>query len=123
MVKLGKLPARLTTPGTRIESMVSSSWRSDKQSAAARGYGHKWRTARAAYLSDNPLCVYCAKSGIVKAAQVVDHIEPHRGDMSLFWRRSNWQALCTRCHDTTKAEQEGRHHARARLGADGRVVW
>ncbi|MGN8738508.1 HNH endonuclease signature motif containing protein [Bilifractor sp. HCP3S3_D3] len=32
-------------------------------------------------------------------ATVVDHIVPHRGDPKLFWDRSNWQALCKRCHD------------------------
>ena len=38
----------------------------------------------------------------------VDHIKPHRGDLKLFWDRSNWQALChrhhsmkTRAHDNT----------------------
>ncbi|MGL4573939.1 MAG: HNH endonuclease [Burkholderiaceae bacterium] len=36
------------------------------------------------------------------ASSVVDHIVPHRGDLLLFWRRSNWQALCKPCHDRTK---------------------
>lgn len=32
--------------------------------------------------------------GRIEAATVVGYITPHRGDQSLFWRRSNWQPLC-----------------------------
>jgi 5-methylcytosine-specific restriction endonuclease McrA len=38
----------------------------------------------------------------------VDHITPHRGDLKLFWQRSNWQALCTPCHSGRKQSQEKR---------------
>ena len=67
--------------------------------AAERGYGSEWRRARDHYLQLHPLCVECAKKGIIRAASVVDHIVPHRGDQSLFWDQSNWQALCKSCHD------------------------
>jgi len=123
MTTLNKQATRLQPLGQRIATMQDGSWRADKQSAAARGYGHKWRIARAAYLSANPLCVYCQRDGRVTAASVVDHIVPHQGDMELFWQRSNWQSLCAMCHDTTKAQEEGRHKARAQFDATGRVVW
>ena len=29
----------------------------------------------------------------------LDHIIPHRGDETLMWSESNWQALCKPCHD------------------------
>ncbi|MDO0945928.1 HNH endonuclease [Chromohalobacter israelensis] len=74
--------------------------------AASRGYGHKWRKAREAYLKQHPLCVFCQQRGRLTPATVVDHIEPHRGDMKLFWRRSNWQSLCKPCHDRDKARIE-----------------
>ena len=95
----------------------SQAWRSDKRTSAERGYGHKWRQARAGYLRKHPLCVDCCGelglSGSTEAvlheciergvtlpfAVVVDHIEPHRGDMERFWDRTNWQALCKRHHD------------------------
>jgi 5-methylcytosine-specific restriction protein A len=32
-------------------------------------------------------------------AVVVDHITPHRRNKELFWDKTNWQALCKRCHD------------------------
>lgn len=74
--------------------------------AAARGYGGKWQKARETFLRNNPLCVHCTADGIITAATVVDHIIPHRGDKSLFWDRSNWQGLCTRCHNIKTAKGE-----------------
>ncbi|MGJ8522286.1 hypothetical protein R84981_000971 [Carnimonas sp. R-84981] len=81
------------------------SWRSDR-TTAERGYGGKWQKARKQYLQEHPLCTYCQRRGRVTAATVVDHIKPHRGDLKLFWRRSNWQPLCKRCHDIDKAREE-----------------
>lgn len=42
-------------------------------------------------------------------ATVVDHIIPHRGDLSsaAFWDETNWQPLCKRHHDR-KTAREGR---------------
>jgi 5-methylcytosine-specific restriction enzyme A len=68
-------------------------------SAAARGYGSKWRAARKEFLRQNPLCAKCCALGILRAATVVDHVIPHKGDSKLFWLQSNWQPLCKRCHD------------------------
>jgi 5-methylcytosine-specific restriction protein A len=75
-------------------------------SAAARGYGRKWREAREEYLRDHPLCVLCLDRGIVRPALVVDHIIPHRGDVGLFWDEDNWQALCVACHTAKTARGE-----------------
>lgn len=79
----------------------------ERGSAASRGYGAKWRRERADYLRDNPLCVRCLDDEHVVAATVVDHIVPHKGDQKLFWRRSNWQALCKTCHDRKTATEDG----------------
>ena len=77
-------------------------------SSHQRGYDHKWRKARDAYLADpkNALCVMCLKRGKVTAATVVDHIVPHKGNDRLFWDRDNWQSLCKRCHDSDKQKEE-----------------
>ena len=64
-----------------------------------RIYGSKWDRERLIFLRAHPLCVMCQEQGRVTAATVVDHIIPHRGDMSLFWDERNWQSLCERCHD------------------------
>lgn len=67
---------------------------------AERGYGSKWRTARAAFLLDNPRCRSCGGT-----AEVVDHIRPHRGDPRLMWSRSNWQPLCAACHNSKSGRE------------------
>lgn len=86
--------------------------------ANERGYGAKWQRRRIAYLRAHPLCVYCKQTGKVSAATVVDHIVPHRGDKTLFWKESNWQSLCKTCHDGAKQSEEKNGHSVA-VGLDG----
>lgn len=38
-------------------------------------------------------------------ATEIDHIEPHKGDLALFWQESNHQALCKSCH-SAKSQKE-----------------
>lgn len=83
-----------------------------------RGYTSKWVTAREGWLRHHPLCgdrtdgpsdehSACVQEGRVTPATAVDHIEPHRMDMKLFWDTRNWQSLCKRCHDTKTASEDG----------------
>lgn len=66
---------------------------------AERGYGAKWQKARAAYLAAHPLCVHCEAQGKVRLATDLDHIVPHRGNMTLFWDfKGNVQPLCSLHH-------------------------
>ncbi len=74
-----------------------------RPTASQRGYTSKWRTARDAFLAINDRCAW---PGCGKPAEVVDHIQAHRGDPKLFWSRSNWQPLCTSCHNSKKQKQE-----------------
>jgi 5-methylcytosine-specific restriction protein A len=67
--------------------------------ANARGYDARWRKARALFLRQHPLCAECRRNGALTPATVVDHIIPHRGDLTLFWDQKNWQPLCKSCHD------------------------
>lgn len=71
-------------------------------------YNAQWRRSRAAWLRSSPLCVMCDAAGRLQAAHVVDHIKPHRGDLGLFWDRSNWQSLCRTHHDASKQRAEAR---------------
>lgn len=90
----------------------------NRPSARQRGYSARWERARAAFLREHPLCVYCARLRRTKAATVVDHIIPHRGDKQLFWDQTNWQSLCASpCHSAIKAAEE-RGHMRG-CDADG----
>jgi len=91
------------------------SWRSDRRTAAERGYGSRWRKAREAFLRDYPLCQYCQEDGKVEPATVVNHIKPHKGDQGLFWDQANWQAVCKPHHDSTIAKEEARG---SRVGGD-----
>jgi 5-methylcytosine-specific restriction protein A len=58
--------------------------------------------------------VLCAEEKRQEAATVVDHIEPHRGDMKLFWDHKNWRPLCKRHHDRKTANEDSHR------GRDGR---
>ncbi|MPT00955.1 MAG: HNH endonuclease [Pseudomonas sp.] len=106
MARLTSLKPPMQAQPSRLATVNPESWRTAKGTAAQRGYGYKWQVARAEWLQANPLCVYCQREGRVTAGTVVDHIVPHRGDMKLFWSRSNWQTLCRHCHDVVKAAEE-----------------
>ena len=89
--------------------------RARRGSAAERGYDARWRAYRAAFLRQYPLCGMrpagaerrialggiewseCKHAGRTRAADLVDHIAPHRGDAALFWDGANHQALCFSC--------------------------
>lgn len=79
-----------------------------RKTARERGYTWDWEKARKIFLVEHPFCVLCDLVGLVVEATVVDHVIPHRGDMVLFWLRSNWQALCEACHNAKRGEEKGR---------------
>lgn len=76
--------------------------------ARARGYDSKWDRERAAFLAIHRRCARCPAP-----STVVHHKIPHRGDRSLFWRRSNWEPVCQPCHDgpCQQEERNGYHNA------------
>jgi 5-methylcytosine-specific restriction protein A len=94
-------------PGAKSAAAVKRELDRQRPSASRRGYGPRWRRARAAYLACHPLCVRCQAEGRIEPSTTLDHIVPHRGDQKLFWDRSNWAALCKTCHDA-KTAREGR---------------
>jgi len=66
----------------------------------------RWDRMRAGVLSEEPVCRDCMDVGRVTASTDVDHIQPHRGDLRLFWDRENLQALCHACHSSKTARGE-----------------
>lgn len=63
-------------------------------------YGSRgWKELRTSHLARNPLCVMCLADGKRKLAHVVDHIEPHKGVVDLFYASDNLQSLCKLHHD------------------------
>ena len=73
--------------------------------SASRGYDRRWQRARSAFLRAHPVCE-CEDLECCVPATQVDHRVPHRGDESLFWDRSNWQAMSASCH-AAKTRREG----------------
>ena len=78
----------------------------NKRSSTALGYGRRWRDARRAFLISFPLCVECEAIGQLTEATEVDHIAPHRGDMTKFWDTNNWQSLCATHHARKTARED-----------------
>lgn len=92
--------ARDSVRGIRTVSPVLTDAR--RGTAASRGYGGKWQRARQLYLASHPVCVCCAANGVPVPAELIDHVQPHRGDRKLFWSTGNWQSLCAWCHNNLK---------------------
>jgi 5-methylcytosine-specific restriction enzyme A len=66
----------------------------------------RWVRLRRAHLNAEPLCRMCKAQGYVTLGNVSDHIEAHKGDLSLFFDGANLQTLCKGHHDSTKAREE-----------------
>lgn len=78
-------------------------------SAASRGYGARWRAARATVLQREPLCRPSLKlDGRTEAADTLDHWYPHCGLSWLFWRKELWVPMAKAWHDGPKQELEDR---------------
>jgi 5-methylcytosine-specific restriction protein A len=80
----------------------------NRPSAAKRGYDRVWRTFRAAFLHDNPLCIDCERRGIVTPATHVDHEpaltgpdDPGRLDSG------RCRSMCASCHSRKTCRQDG----------------
>jgi hypothetical protein len=56
-----------------------------------------FKIERQRFLAMNPFCVNYLKCR--NRSKVLDHVEPHRGDLTRFFDKGNWQALCVACHD------------------------
>lgn len=76
-----------------------------RPSARARGYDSKWERESKAFLAlpPNRLCA----CGCGRPADMVDHRIAHKGDMRLFWDRSNWQPMARGCNSRKAIREEG----------------
>jgi 5-methylcytosine-specific restriction enzyme A len=77
----------------------------------------RWKRRARRQFRIEPMCRMCAAQGITMAAEVVDHIVPHRGDWKLFWT-GEVQSLCKPHHDSAKRYIEQRGYSNE-IGEDG----
>ena len=111
IVEISTMPVRppIHRPVGRREKRERDRDYASRRNPVARALyrSKRWRTERAAFLADHPLCVECARHDLIRPASVVDHIDPHGGDETVFWDRSRWQALCASCHGRKTAGSDG----------------
>ncbi len=93
-----------------------------------------WLDLAAAQKAKEPFCKYCLAGGLVNDGSltltgarqsnpkrrylVADHVEAHKGDLSLFYDPNNLQSLCPDHHDRHKQAEEARGFSEER-GIDG----
>ena len=77
-----------------------------------------WLKGRLSHLAQHPLCEPCKARGRLTAATVVNHRIPHKGDVTLFNDRANWQSTCAPCHDGAIQSEERIGYSNE-VGADG----
>ncbi|MCA0944506.1 HNH endonuclease [Salipiger pacificus] len=64
----------------------------------------RWKEESKAFLRERP---WCCVPDCDRPSDTVDHNEPHKGDLGLFWDQSNWRPICHRCHSRKTARQDG----------------
>ena len=101
-------PAGVTPAAERVQRYDAA-----RGSAASRGYGRDWRRVREAHLRAEPLCRFCLATGVVRAAEEVDHIVPIERAPGLRLVDANLRSLCKTCHSRRTASEQ----AAARDGA------
>lgn len=79
-------------------------------------YDHSWEKYRRRFLGINSRCYCCGEQ-----ATIVDHLVPHKGDVTLFKKLDNHIPLCKRHHD----EATGLFDASYIIGkpVTGKVNW
>lgn len=93
------------------------SYEKNRGSARQRGYVPAWDVEAAAFKRRNPFCLGCRAVGIQTGTDVVDHVEPHKGDQTKFWNTALWQPACRWHHDVIKPQLE-RLFAAGEIGLD-----
>lgn len=100
------MPTTFRAPWMPSRAEVARATDQARGSARERGYTPAWDRASAAFLLAHPICPACEAAGLIVAAEVTDHVIPHKGDRALFWSRTNWQPACRWHHDAVKQRLE-----------------
>src|SRR5688500_8638942 len=105
------MPPTLGRKGTRTdrrrvydrERQANHQWRNWYKLAA-------WLRRRLDQLMREPLCKRCRAQGILTAATVANHKEPHRGDWHKFIN-GELESVCKPCHDSVIQSEERKGNA------------
>lgn len=89
----------------------------ERGSARERGYSAQWDRVAKVEKALHPLCLGCLAIGLTTPTAVIDHIEPHKGDLEKFWNPANRQPACSWHHDVVKQILEQRFQ-RGEIGLD-----
>jgi 5-methylcytosine-specific restriction protein A len=100
------------SPSSHNRHKHYDSWRG---SARSRGYDSAWERVRLSHLKGEPLCRRCWASGVIKPADVVDHIVPVKVDHDRRLDDTNLQSLCNSCH-TIKTNEDRKRYGYAVSG-------
>src|SRR5262245_9515797 len=99
----------------KIESMREVVHKMDNKTEEERKFysSRRWNKVSRDHRKHEPLCRMCSANGIVRQADMTDHIIPIRegGDK---WNPANHQSLCNHCHAIKRAQE--RHN---RVGERG----
>lgn len=120
MARLKALPRRLSPAPRAVgySDRQAAERARDRVRAASNGlrklYSTKrWRALRLVILERAGwMCQGCEVPHLLTGkmpephSPVIDHVEPHRGNLVLFWDESNLQAVCKAWHDSEKQRQE-----------------
>ncbi|WP_312814429.1 HNH endonuclease [Brevundimonas sp.] len=123
MGKLKSLPSRLDTFGNRVgvaaHASVGQPVMRERDNAPWRTWYKtaRWRALRQKVLVRDAYT--CQRTGVICGgtypaddSPVVNHKQPHRGDVALFWDESNLETVSKAVHDSViqREEQASLHH-------------
>jgi hypothetical protein len=80
-----EVSARIVTELKRGAPPRVKPWSATPGQNAPQNGSQRWARIQRHQLLAHPLCKYCLERGIVTAAEICDHVEPHRGNVNKFW--------------------------------------
>lgn len=72
----------------------------------------RWTRLAKRYKTAHPLCVMCLDAGVIRKADICDHIIPIRDDFSKRWDVTNLRGLCLTHHNEITAPETARRRVK-----------
>lgn len=118
MAKIATIKPLLAALPSQLRRMTGDEKERHRQRDADQKHRRWYKTAKWQKLRQKILVrdsYTCQRTGVLCIGQhpadnspVVDHIEPHRGNLELFWDESNLQCVSKAFHDSEKQREEKR---------------